>query len=135
MQKKLKFWKLFLLFKSGSSSMIHFLYPFLIILLTNHYSIFVSINSIFRRTYHLYLKSEIVSQLLFPIKSLQKILNKKYRMQIRILLNFFLYQLNDFFFGIHSLLGILRGFHILNLNISKRSGPKTFLFHHRNNSA
>ena len=61
---------------------------------------------------------EVVSSTLFNLEA--RLLVDKDKKLILTLINIETIKMNDFFFGIHSLLNILRGFCITNLNISKR---------------
>ena len=61
---------------------------------------------------------EVVSSTLLNLES--RLLVDKDKKLILTLINIETIKMNDFFFGIHSLLNILRGFYITNLTISKR---------------
>ena len=61
---------------------------------------------------------EVVSAALANLET--KLLVDKDKKLILTLINIETIKVNDFFFGIHSLLNVLRGFYIVNLNISKR---------------
>ena len=61
---------------------------------------------------------EVVTAALANLET--KLLVDKDKKLILTLINIEKIKVNDFFFGIHSLLNVLRGFYIVNLNISKR---------------